>query len=86
MDPMDLDQFVARLRGDFALEIPEGMGAHDDLYDIPGFSSLDAYEVLLAAEELAGADAPPLDAPPIRSLADAFGYYELLCAPAPTTS
>jgi hypothetical protein len=75
---MNLDQFVQELRDDFDLAIPAEAAAHDDLYDNPGFSSLDAYELMLATEELAGADAPPLEAPPIRCLADAFAYYELL--------
>lgn len=81
---MDLDQFVRQLRDEFDLVVPEGTAAHDDLYDVPGFSSLDAYEILLATEELAGADAPPIEAPPIRSLADAFAYYEQLRSATPT--
>jgi hypothetical protein len=75
---MDLDRFVQRLREDFDLDLPQDAAAHDDLYDTPGFTSLEAYELLLATEELAGADAPPIEAPPLRTLADAFAYYELL--------
>jgi acyl carrier protein len=80
---MDLDQFVRQLRDKLDLVVPEGAAAHDDLYDAPGFSSLDAYEILLATEALAGADAPPVEAPPIRSLADAFAYYEQLSSATP---
>lgn len=83
---MDLDQFVQELRDGFDLGIPADAAAHDDLYEHAGFSSLDAYELLLATEDMAGADAPPIDAPPIRTLAEAFTYYELLQGARATTS
>jgi acyl carrier protein len=75
---MGPDEFVQRLRDRFHLAIPAEAKTHDDLRDALGLDSLAVFELLFATEALAGIDVPPVDAPPIRSLNDAFEYYQLL--------
>jgi acyl carrier protein len=75
---MGPDEFVQRLRDRFHIAIPAEATAHDNLHDALGFDSLAVFELLFATEALAGIQVPPVDTPPIRTLNDAFEYYQLL--------
>ena len=75
--PLSFDGFLNRL--DRQLAWPCGIEGHapsTDLYADLGLDSIQAFEVLLATEELAGLDEPPPELPALRTLDDVFEYFQ----------
>lgn len=75
---MDMDQFAARLRGMLGADFPAPPGPDSPLE----LDSLQAYELMIATESLAGCYVPPEDAPRLDTLGAAYAYYRRLQAEA----
>lgn len=76
---LTFDQYSQRLATAFGLAVvapsPDA-GLYDDL----GLDSLQAFQLMLFTEGLAGASFPPDFPPPLFTVGDAYSYYELLLA------
>jgi acyl carrier protein len=59
------------------LQMPEAhpINRYAGLYDDVGLDSLQAFELLIIIESLAGLDTPPAEIPAIFTMDDAFRYY-----------
>jgi len=73
---MTFDEYVDRLFTALHLERTESFERSDDLYETVGLDSLQAFELVLFTEEIAGLSAPPSEIPMIFTLGDAYSYYE----------
>jgi len=73
---MTFDEYVARLFKALHLERTGSFDRSDDLYETVGLDSLQAFELILFTEELAGLSVPPSEIPMIFTLGDAYSYYE----------
>jgi len=74
---LTFEEYAQRLATAFGLAVvspPSDAGLYDDL----GLDSLQAFQLMLFTEGLAGASFPPDFPPPLFTVADAYSYYELL--------
>lgn len=82
---MTFDEYVARLFSELHLERRNSYDVGDDLFEKIGLDSLQAFELILVTEEMAGLSQvtglsiPPSDIPVISTLGDAYEYYLLVC-------
>jgi acyl carrier protein len=75
---LEFDEFVASLVARLAEVLafnPRELTAASGLYDEVGLDSVDAVEVVLKIEELAGSHEPSIDLPQLLTLGDAYDYY-----------
>lgn len=72
---MDYTSFSTRVVE--LLELPDQgpINPYDELFTELGFDSLQAYQIVVISERLAGIDIPPFDIPEIYTMQDAFDYY-----------
>jgi acyl carrier protein len=55
---------------------PQGINVESGLYDDWGLDSLQAFELIIMSEQLAGLAVPPAEIPDMYSAGDAYGYYQ----------
>ena len=79
---MTFDDYVAKLFLELNLDGEAEYHREDDLYATIGLDSLQAFELILVTEEMAGLSVPPAQVPLIFTLGDAYDYYILAHEPA----
>jgi acyl carrier protein len=75
MDALDFDDLVAHLARELHLALPDPVLPSTGLFDDLELDSLGAFELLVAIEDVAGCDAPPLELPRMFTLGDVHDYY-----------
>lgn len=55
-----------------------GAGESTGLFDDLGLDSMQAFQLLVVVEAMAGADLPPEELPPLFTVGDAYRYYRSL--------
>jgi acyl carrier protein len=75
---LDYDAFAARVVELLQLAWDGAVNPYDSLYDELGLDSLQAFELLVIVEALAGAAVPPPEIPEIFTMQDAYTYFESL--------
>lgn len=76
-----IDEFsrvVARL---LEIEIVGEISPSDSLFDEWALDSLQAFQLIIVIEAIAGVDVPPPALPEIFTVGDAYGYYRSLVEP-----
>lgn len=74
---LDFDAFAARVLKFLSLAVTKPPAPDDDLYNYLGIDSLQAFQLIVAVEAMAGTDVPPADFPELYTLGDAFDYFRL---------
>lgn len=62
------------------VETPDEVNPYDSLYEDWGLDSLQAFELIIIVESLAGSLVPPASVPEIFTVQDAFDYYRSMLA------
>ena len=71
----DFEEYVSRLFEALDIEVRSGYTQDSGLYDDIGLDSLQAFELVIFTEELAGLTMPPPFIPMIFTLGDAYTYF-----------
>lgn len=72
---MTFEEYVSALTEALELTTIDGFDRSKGLMDELGLDSLEAFELVLATEELAGLSEPSSTIPAIFTLSDAYQYY-----------
>lgn len=72
---LTLAQFCERIFGLLEVPVPDPLDPHLGLFDDLGLDSLQAFELVVGTEQLAGRDVPPPEVPALWTVADAYRYY-----------
>jgi acyl carrier protein len=72
---LSLDEYCRRIFGILELPAPEPVDPTAGLFDELALDSLQAFELIVVTEQLAGRDVPPPELPTIWTLGDAYRYY-----------
>jgi acyl carrier protein len=81
MSQLQMEDFVRRVERLMNRELGPDRAPIDpsaSLYDDLGLDSIEALQLLIAIESIAGIDVPPLEVPALYTVQDAFEYYSLL--------
>jgi acyl carrier protein len=73
----DFDGYVELMSELLRIPKQSGLDPSDSIYDDWGLDSLQAFELIVLTEGLAGLSVPPEDIPALFLISDAYGYYEL---------
>jgi acyl carrier protein len=68
--------YVALMSELLSIELPIDLSSEMSIFDDWGLDSLQAFELIILTEDLAGLVVPPAQIPPIYTVGDAFIYYE----------
>ncbi|MHB1776636.1 MAG: acyl carrier protein [Acidimicrobiales bacterium] len=72
---LSLDEYCRRIFALLDAAAPEPVDPAAGLFDELALDSLQAFELIVVTEQLAGRDVPPPALPAIWTLGDAYGYY-----------
>lgn len=72
------NEFVRRVSSLLDVELEYPVNPYDSLYDDWGLDSLQAFQLIIIIESLAGLDIPPDEIPLIYTVQDAFDYYRTI--------
>jgi len=72
---MTFDAYVAGLFESLDIDWWDNRQPSDELYSEIGLDSMQAFEVVLYSEEMAGLRFPPAEIPMIFTLGEAYSYY-----------
>lgn len=73
---MNTEEFAKRLAQMLEVDIaPADLRADATLFEEWGLDSLQAFQLVIATEALAGAMVPPPEIPEMYTVADAYDYY-----------
>lgn len=79
-----IEDFSQQLAQFLKISLDGPVNAYDSVYDDWGIDSLQAFQMIIIIESLAGADVPPPEVPEIFTVQDAYDYYRALAIPEPT--
>lgn len=72
---LSLDEYCRRIFGLLDVPAPEPVDAAAGLFEELALDSLQAFELVVATEQLAGREVPPPELPAIWTVGDAYRYY-----------
>ena len=72
---LEFEEYVARVTKLLDVPAPTTLDRDYGLYENLGIDSLQAFELLIITEQLAGLSVPPPSIPAIFTLGDAYDYY-----------
>ena len=72
---LEFEEYVARVTEFLDVPAPTTLDRDSGLYEDLGIDSLQAFELLIITEQLAGLSALPPSIPAIYTLGDAYDYY-----------
>ena len=75
---LTIEMFGERLADMLQVDLVADITPYDGLFDDWGLDSLQAFQMLVAVESMAGATVPPAGLPTIFTVGDAYDYYRTL--------
>jgi acyl carrier protein len=75
---LDQHDFVSHVIDLLEIERPDVVTPNMGLFDDLGLDSLQAFQLLVVIESLAGVDVPPPELPAMYTMQDAYDYYRSL--------
>lgn len=75
---LTLEDFTLSLQRGMGIELASPPTPEDGLFEVWGLDSLQAFQMIVVVEDLAGCLVPPPEIPTILVVSDAYAYYRSL--------
>jgi acyl carrier protein len=75
---LTLEDFALRLQRGLGIELAAPPTPYDGLFDVWGLDSLQAFQMIIVVEDMAGCLVPPPEIPTMLVVGDAYEYYRSL--------